>query len=161
MPYIRPALVEMFTLVSNPYDTLLQWCTLSPLALSHSPVIIIDIEEGTGTVRSRQLLHPIPREHSWGFIPRCGNLICRSRPGDVWADATNNTSGGSHAKMLFYCKHCKLAASVKHPDFITHAHKDRKFYFVTPWPLTQEQLNAATGFAGSWSPATGKYANLV
>lgn len=160
MPYIRPALVEMFTLGGDPWNTLVQWCTLNPIALSHSPVVVIDIEEGTHTIRGRQLLHSIPREHPWGFIPRCGKPSCPSRPGDVWADGTNNQTHGVHGSMLFYCKRCRYTAKVTRPTFITHAHKDRPYYFVTPWPLTAAQLDIATGYAATWAPASGKYANL-
>lgn len=160
MPYIRPALVEMFTMGGDPWNTLVQWCTLNPLALSHSPVVVIDIEEGTRSVRGRQLLHSIPREHPWGFIPRCGNPACRSRPGDVWGEGNNNKTDGYHGSMVFYCKRCGYAAKVARPAWITHAHKDRPYYFVTPWPLTPAQLDIATGHKGQWAPATGKYTSL-
>lgn len=152
MPNIRPALVEILSRNREPWDTVVQWCTLSSFALSHSSVIVIDTDATTGAARGRQIIYSSERSRPWGFVPKCGHKGCQSRPGDVYAK--RNKYGEPHRDFVFMCKRCKSAAKVRRPDWITPAHKDRPHFFVTPWPLTDEQVKSALGLHDDWEPNT-------
>lgn len=156
MPYVRPALVEMLTTGTDPYEAILQWCTTNSIPLAQTPIIIIDLDS-TNQPRGRQLVFSIPREHPWGITPRCGKRgdpKCQSRPGDVYGVATK--SNDTHSSMIFFCKRCKHCRKVQRPGWITHAHKHRPYYFVMRWPLSDAQLCEIAGLDKDWEPTTGK-----
>lgn len=153
MPNLRPALIEILSRKRDPWDTVLQWCTLNPLVLSHSSVIVVVMNTITGAAHGRQIVYSSEWSRPWGLVAKCGRSGCQSRPGDVYAER-NRRGSEQHKHFIFTCKVCKYATKVTRPSWITPAHKDRPYYFVTPWPLTDEQVKSALGLNVRWEPNT-------
>lgn len=150
MPFIRPALVSIFSAGLDPWDTLVKWCTLNAIALTHTSIIVIDREGGR--TRARQLVYSTRRERPFGYIPKCGGRGCNSLPGDVVGTREDSDGPkGVHARIRLFCKRCRCHRWVDRPDWITHAHPFRPHYFVTPWPLTEGQISIAQGSDKEWS----------
>lgn len=135
----------------EPWDTVVKWCTVNMMALTHTPIIVIDREDRQAQGR-HQLLDSMRRECSLGLPPKCGNSICHTHPGDVMGmDTRANTALGEHAKMQLFCKHCKYHAMANHPAWMTLAHKTCPHFFVTLWPLTETQITKAQCLNQKWT----------
>lgn len=150
MPFIRPALVSIFSAGLDPWDTVLNWCTVNSMALTHTPIVVVDRDD-EGQARGRQVLYSTGREQPFGFTPQCGSGRCVSYRNDVYGSKhTDTKKSGVHTKISLQCKRCEYHAWVKRPDWMTPAHDSRPHYFVAPWPLTAAQIGAAQGADAVW-----------
>lgn len=46
IPYIHQALIAILLTGLDPWDAVVQYCTLNTMALTHTPIIVIDREDG-------------------------------------------------------------------------------------------------------------------
>lgn len=151
MPAVRTALVAIFSEGEDPWEAIIKYCTIDARVLGHTSIILVDRTEA-GELRGRQLMYSHQFARPWGYIPACGHSGCTARPGDVYGDdmRTKASKRDKHKKISLHCKVCKHWCIVDRPDWITHAHKQRPFYFQSPWPLTTTQIRHAMGLDGRW-----------
>lgn len=138
MRHIRPALVDIYAHKSDPWAALTRWCTVDKLALSHTPVVLLDLDGGV--FRGRQLVYSTPDEHPLGFIPRCPREGCDALPGDVTGNPSAHTKGDEHSRIRLRCKVCNYECWMIRPVWVKPVVCIGKYFFETPWPITEEQL---------------------
>lgn len=142
MRFLRLALGDIFTRGRDPWDSLSNYCTVTPMALEHTTIVLID-KDDFGTVRGRQIVYSRPADRPWGFVPRCGKKDCPSRLGEAYGKATNRQE--PHRWMRMTCQICRFHSGwIKRPEWITPI-RNHSYYFCTPWPVTSKMEEEALG----------------
>lgn len=149
MRYIRSALVDIFSHKIDPWAAVVRWCTVDRLALSHSPVVVLDLNGGV--IRGRQLVYSSPMEHPLGFVPRCPRAECDALPGDVVGKSSGY--GDDHSQFRLRCKVCKHQCWVTRPEWVKPVSGVGSYFFETPWPISEDQLNEVLGPEKDWTLA--------
>lgn len=150
MADLRAALIEIFTSGGSPWDTIVRNFTANATTLSHTPVIYIEMGE-EGQAWGRQIVLSIPPVRPWGFLPVCHNPTCDASVGDVKGRAYRRHGwAGYHGNFRLKCKVCLFTCSVSRPHWIQHIGAETGFNFWMPWPLTEQQRNAALGLDQTW-----------
>lgn len=150
MPYVRPALVDIYANSAPPWNAVRKWCTMDDTILRHTPVVYID-RDSDQHVLGLQLVKSVAIAHPWGFLPRCNNPSCSARAGDVIGrESKNKAQAGAHAAMRFKCQACGFGVWVLRPAWINPIDNTGSHFFRMPWPLTREEMDHAIGLDRKW-----------
>ena len=150
LPFVRPALVEILTTKTEPWDAIIAYCAGHEEALGHTPIVVLDIDEGK--VRGRQLVLSMPVSHPWGFIPRCGGLDeCIAMPGDVRGMIPRSSrKAKDHMLVRLRCERCFYFCWIARPGWIKQVRKEPLCCYETPWPMSEDQVKQAMGLDQEW-----------
>jgi hypothetical protein len=105
--------------------------------LSHTPVVLV-CWNTEGHLISKRYIASTPFGCVWGLPPRCGNQLCKPKPGDIKAKRARSCKGTEFFK--FHCNRCGWDSRgyKPQPDWLVQF-SFHKSMFVHNFPLTEEQ----------------------
>lgn len=156
----RPALIDIISGQKQPYDSILTNLTSKAEILKSTSIILIDLDESTNQPRGRQIVYSSAKDRPWGFSPRCNNHECKPSFGNI--ETKSSTNNAQILKCIrLRCLYCHYQTWVTRPDWVEPVNVPKAdYYFVTPWPLSREQIMDATGLNERWVKSEGSRSKI-